>query len=84
MADGGIGEGRGKIFLINHSWRCNWCWNDFWTQTDAIKIVFCDAQNWNKQIEKVFESGKPATGGWRNVACPQNQYANKISMRWGW
>jgi len=65
VAGDGTEERRGKMFLINRSWRCNWCWNDRWTQTDAVKITFCSVQDWSKQIEKVFETGKPASGNWR-------------------
>ena len=84
MVGVGIGVAKGNKLIFNHRYRCNWCDNFYMTKTDAVKVIFCSILDWNKQIEKNIESGKPATGGYRWVTCPKNQYANKIAMRFGW
>lgn len=41
-----------------YSHRCKLCPNSFWSQTNAIKVTYCSYKDWNKQIEKIFETGK--------------------------
>lgn len=47
------------------SYRCNWCDNTFWTQSNAIKVTYCSYADWNRQIEKIFETGKTQSRNWR-------------------
>lgn len=44
----------------------------------------CSYADWNKQIEKVVETGKKDSRNMREIACPKGQYAYKIATRFGW
>ncbi len=66
-----------------NNWKCDDCDNIFFTKTNAVKVTYCAYDNWDKQIERVFETGNTGGRNWREVACPKGQYASKIAGRYG-
>lgn len=65
-------------------YRCNWCWNTFYSRASGFKGIFCKYTNWNDQIANTFITNSSNAAGWRNVVmCPKNQYANGFSAKYG-
>ena len=73
-----------KLNFIFRKYGCEWCINNFMNKVDAIKIIYCHKNNWDKQIQKTFETGKEPSGNYREVMCPKNTYVNKISAKFGY
>lgn len=51
--------------------------------TNAIKLTFCHYRDWNKQIEKTFETTKNNSGSWREFKCPIGTFATKGAAKFG-
>lgn len=73
-----------RIYFIFRSYGCEWCPNYYMNMVDAIKVTYCHNIDWQKQIQKTFQTGKQPTGKYRDVACPNNTYVNKFSVRFGY